>query len=288
MESTFADAVPPLVTVSWLASQLQQGGIVVVDASWYLPDSGRDAGTEYRAAHIPGAVRLDWAAVSDDATDLPHMLPSPQRFAAAMESLGIGPQHAVIVYDGSGTNLSAPRAWWMFRAFGHDRVAVLDGGFQSWAGATRPVQIGPTNRPTTGYPVPTLNASLVRDRSAIDAIVNGDDSSQVLDCRPTSRFLGDEPEPRLGLRRGHIPGSRNIPHVEFTDPQTHELLRPPALRNLLASRGLDPGKPIVASCGSGMSAAVAALAIEVLRGAGDIVGPPVAIYDGSWAEYGRS
>ena len=288
MESTVTESLPPLVSAGWLTAHIHDPEVVIVDASWYLPSSGRDADAEYRATHLPGAVQLDWHAVSDDATDLPHMLPPPGRFAAAMESLGIGPRNTVIVYDGSGTNISAARAWWMFRVFGHERVAVLDGGFQAWASQTRPVQRGVTRRAVTGYPVPRINASLVRDRAAIDRIVRGEDDAQLVDCRPAARFRGEQDEPRPGLRRGNISGSRNIPYNEFTDPSTGTMLKPAQIRSVLEKQGLDPAKPIVASCGSGMSACVTALALEVIRAAGDTVAPPVAIYDGSWAEYGKA
>ena len=287
MESTSAGEFPPLVSAAWLASRLGQADIVVVDATWYLPSVGRDADAEYRSAHVPGAVRLDWTAVSDDSTDLPHMLPPPGRFGAAMESLGIGPEHHVIVYDGTGVNLSAPRAWWMFRVFGHAAVSVLDGGFHAWAAETRPVQVGVTRLAVTGYPVPAVDRALVRDRSAVEQVVRGDDLAQLADCRPAARFRGEAPEPREGLRMGHIDGSLNMPFTDFTDERTHRFLDASALRAAFAERGLDPTRPIIASCGSGMSACTLALAVEVLRYAGDSVAAPVAIYDGSWAEYGR-
>jgi len=274
------------VSATWLGSRLGRNLVTVIDASWYLPTAGRDADTEYRAAHIPGAVRLDWDAVSDDGTDLPHMLPDPRRFAAAMEALGVAPDHDVVIYDGSGVNISAARAWWMFRTFGHQSVAILDGGFHAWARETRPIQTGMTRSQPSTYPVPALDHEQVRDRAAIERMVSGEEPGQLLDCRPAARFDGEEAEPRAGLRRGHIEGSANIPYSEFTDPVTGRFLKPEGLRALFASHGLDPARPIVASCGSGMSACNVALAAEVLRDAGDAVGG-VAIYDGSWAEYGR-
>lgn len=288
MKSTSAGDFPPLVSAAWLSSRLGRGEVVVVDSSWYLPSLNRDADAEYRAAHVPGAVRLDWTAVSDDASDLPHMLPPPGRFAAAMESLGIGPGDHVIVYDGSGVNVSAARAWWMYRVFGHAAVSVLDGGFHAWAAETRPVQVGVTRRAVTGYPVPAVDDTLVRDLSGIERIVRRDDPTQLADCRPAARFRGEAPEPREGLRMGHIDGSLNLPFDEFTDARTHRFFPPDGLRGVFAKRGLDPNRPIVASCGSGMSACTLALAVEVLRHAGDPVGAPVAIYDGSWAEYGKA
>ncbi len=288
MESTVTEALSPLVTAGWLAANIQRKDVVVVDASWYMPQADRDGDAEYRAAHIPGAVRLDWDAVSDDATDLPHMLPPPGRFAAAMESLGIGPDHTVIFYDCSGVNISAARAWWMLRVFGHQRVAVLDGGFQSWAAATRPVQVGVTRRAVTGYPAPKVDVALVRDRAGIERILAGAEEAQIADCRSEARFRGEEDEPRPGLRRGNIAGSRNLPYAEFTDVQRGRFLAPGELRRVFEARGLDPSRQIVASCGSGMSACVTALALEVMRAGGESVGPPVAVYDGSWAEYGKA
>jgi thiosulfate/3-mercaptopyruvate sulfurtransferase len=277
-----------LVSPVWVSSHLREPGIVVLDCSWYLPGSGRDADAEYQAAHIPGAVRFDLDRASDAASDLPHMLPTPQHFADTMEQLGIGPGDLVICYDGSGVNLAAARAWWMFRVFGHDQVAVLDGGFPAWSAATRPVQRGTVRRPSTGYPVPTIRAELVRQRADIERIVAGDDAAQIVDCRPAARFRGELDEPRPGVRRGTIPASRNVPYSELTDPATGLMRSPAALRALLTEQGLDIEQPIVALCGSGTSACALALAVEVIRESGARpVSAPVAIYDGSWAEWGR-
>lgn len=279
---------PPLVSADWLSARLGHADLAIVDASWYLPSAGRDPDLEYRAAHIPGAVRINIDLLRDTASDLPHMLPSPEAFAAAMEQLGIGPHHHVIVYDGSGTNLSAARVWWMLRALGHRRVSVLDGGFTAWASATRPVQPGVTRRAPTGYPVPAVDEALVADRARIEAIVAGTAPGRLVDCRPSERFRGEVEEPRPGLRRGHIPGSANIPHSTLTDPETGRLFSPPVLREMLLASGLDPEGPIVATCGSGVSACSMALALEVIRSADPThTGPPVAVYDGSWAEWGR-
>lgn len=280
--------MPSLLSPVWLASHLHESDVVVLDCSWYLPSQHRDAEMEYQAAHIPGALRFDLDAASDPSSDLPHMLPSPEHFAGSMEQLGIRPQDRVICYDGSGTNLSAARVWWMFRVFGHPWVAVLDGGFPAWSSATRPVQRGSTRRPPTGYPVPTVDRSLVRNHREVEQIVAGTGTAQVADCRPAPRFNGEVDEPRPGLRRGHIPGSSNVPYAELTDPETGLLRSPAALRALLGDRGLDVERPIVALCGSGTSAGALALAVEVIRESGGrAVGPPVAIYDGSWAEWGR-
>ena len=278
-----------LVSPGWVTAHLQDPDLVVLDASWYLPSQGRDADAEYQRAHIPGALRFDLDLASDPGTDLPHMLPSAERFAGIMEQLGVRSTDHVVCYDGSGVNLSAARAWWMFRVFGHQRVSVVDGGFPAWSSATRPVQRGTTRRPPTGYPVPSVNHDLVRDEAALQRIVSGVDDAQVVDCRPTPRFNAEVDEPRPGLRRGHIPGSNNLPYAELTDPETGLLRAPAALRSLMAERGFDVEKPIVALCGSGTSACALALAVEVIRESGGRpVGPPVAIYDGSWAEWGKT
>jgi thiosulfate/3-mercaptopyruvate sulfurtransferase len=288
MESGAAAGLASLVPPVWVASHLHELDLVVLDCSWYLPSSGRDADAEYHAAHIPGALRFDLDAASDPDSDLPHMLPSAEHFAATMERLGIRAADRVVCYDGSGANLSAARVWWMFRVFGHRLVAVLDGGFAAWSSATRPVQRGVTRRTPTGYPSPTVDRSLVRDRVAVERIVAGEDPAQVADCRPAPRFNAEVDEPRPGLRRGHVPGSRNLPYTELSDPATQLMRSPAALNTLLADRGIDITRPIVAMCGSGTSAAALALAVEVIRESGArAVGPPVAIYDGSWAEWGR-
>lgn len=281
--------LPSLVTPVWVSSHLHEPDVVVLDCSWYLPAAGRDPDAEYNLAHIPGALRFDLDAASDQATDLPHMLPSAEQFAAIMERLGIRPSDRVICYDGSGVNLSAARVWWMFRFFGHHAVAVLDGGFAAWTSATRPVQRGVSKRLPTGYVVRTLDRELVRDRAGVERIVAGAEAGQVVDCRPAARFNGEAGEPRPGLRRGTVPRSRNVPFTELTDPETQMMRSPAALRSLLAERGIDVERQIVALCGSGTSAAALALAVESIRESGGrTVGPPVAIYDGSWAEWGRT
>lgn len=279
---------PPLVSADRLAAAMADPELVILDGSWYLPSSQRTAEEEYRAAHIPRAIRFDIELASDPASALPHALPAPEYFARLCEGIGIGPQSRVVVYDGSATNLSAARVWWLFRVFQHRTISVLDGGFRSWASATRPVQAGIHRRPPTGYPVPTRDDSLVVDRATIDRVVAGDTAGQIVDCRSRERFAGEVDEPRPGLRRGHIPGSTNLPYGDLTNRETGLFFKPPVLRELLAARGIDIARPIIASCGSGVSACVLALAVEVIRHADPLgVGPPVAVYDGSWAEYGR-
>lgn len=281
-------SVPPLVSADRLGTMLGVPGVVIIDISWYLPASHRDADAEYRAAHIPGAIRVPLDDLCAPDSDLPHMLPTPEQFAATCERHGIGPRHQLVLYDGSGTNLSAARGWWTFRVFGHAAVTVLDGGIRAWAGATRPIQIGLQRRPRTGYPVPRVDSALVVDKAEVDRIAAGEQEGQLVDCRSAARFAGEVDEPRPGLRRGHIPGSANIPYDEFTNPQTGLLFSVPVLKEMFAARGLDLTRRLVASCGSGTSACVLALAVEVIRAAEPgVVGPPVAIYDGSWSEWGR-
>lgn len=283
----FQSTAPPLISADRLGSLLGAPGLVLVDASWYLPTASRDPEAEYLAAHIPGAIRLPLEALTDPADPRPHMLPTPAAFAAACEAHGIGPRHALVVYDGSGVNLSAARVWWTFRVFGHRGVSVLDGGFPAWASATRPIQVGAQRRPRTGYPVPERDERLVVDRAGIDRIVAGEEEGQIVDCRPALRFRGEVDEPRAGVRRGRIAGSRNIPFDAFTDPATGLMHRVPRLTAIFAEEGLDLRRRLVATCGSGTSACVMALAVEVVRASDPAsVGPPVAIYDGSWAEYG--
>jgi thiosulfate/3-mercaptopyruvate sulfurtransferase len=278
----------PLISADRLGTMLGAPGVVILDASWYLPSVGRDAEAEYAAAHIPGAIRLSLDVLSDPGNPLPHMVPTPEHFAQVCEAHGIGPRHYLVVYDGSGVNLSAARVWWTFRLFRHTTVAVLDGGLRSWAAATRPIQIGVQRRLRTGYPVPEMDKRLVVDRQAIDRIAAGTEPGRIVDCRSAGRFRGEEDEPRPGLRRGHIPGSANIPYSEFTNPETGLMFSVPVLKEMFASRGLDLHERLVASCGSGVSACALALAVEVIRAADPgAVGPPAAIYDGSWAEYGR-
>ncbi|HRP07225.1 MAG TPA: sulfurtransferase [Gemmatimonadales bacterium] len=286
---TQPQSTPPLIGVDQLATMLGAPGVAIVDGSWYLPSSGRNPDADYAAAHIPGAMRLPLERISDPDSTLPHMLPSAVRFASACEEIGIGPRHHVIVYDGSGVNLSAARIWWTFRAFGHSHVSVLDGGILAWAGATRPIQVGVQRPVRTGYPVPQVDAALVVDRATIDRVVAGNEPGQIADCRSEDRFHGRAAEPRPGLRRGNIPGSVNTPFGQFTDQATGLMHGPERLRQILAERGLDPSRRIISSCGSGVTACVLALAVEVIRASDPgAVGPPVAVYDGSWAEYGQA
>lgn len=269
--------LPPLVSTEWLAARLGRGDLRIVDGSWYLPSDHRDAAAEYAAAHIPGAVFFDLDASSDQATPLPHMLPPAATFAARMAALGLSDGDAIVVYDGSGTNLSAPRVRWMFRVFGHPSVAVLDGGLGKWRAEGRPLESGVPPR-VPGRFSARLDASRVRDLAAMRANI-GSRREQVVDARSAGRFAGTAPESRPGVRGGHIPGSVNLPYTELVTAEG--TLRPPGeLRRLFGAIGVQLDRPVVVSCGSGTSACSLALALEQL-GAAD-----VAVYDGSWTEWG--
>jgi thiosulfate/3-mercaptopyruvate sulfurtransferase len=269
--------LPALVSTDWLAARLGRPGLRVVDGSVYLPTSGRNPAAEYADAHIPGAVFFDVDATSDASSPLPHMLPPAEAFARRMAALGLDDDDDIVVYDGSGVNLSAPRVWWTFRVFGHPRVAVLDGGFGKWRREGRPVESGNVTA-VPGRFSARLDPSAVRDRAAVLAGLSPP-GEQVVDMRSAGRFAGTEPEPRAGLRGGHIPGSRNLPFNELVAADG-TLLPPEALRGRLAQAGVDPARPIVATCGSGTSACALIFALHVL-------GHDTAVlYDGSWTEWG--
>jgi len=270
---------PGLVTTEWLAAHLVDPRVHVLDASWYLPTTGRDAHAEFVAARIPRARFFDLDAASDPATSLPHMLPDDARVQAYVRSLGVSRGNWVVVYDGSGANVSAARAWWMLRAFGHDDVAVLDGGIGAWRREGRPQEHGHVGTVRPGDFVATRRPGMVRDLAAVeDAMRSG--GELVVDTRAAGRFTGRSPEPRPGLRGGHIPGSRNLPYAELVDAEGR-LLEDDALRAVMARAGLaeDP-RPVIATCGSGVSACALVLALHAL-GRDD-----VAVYDGSWTEWG--
>lgn len=253
-------------------------GIKLVDASWHMPAAKRDAKAEFLAKRIPGAVFFDIDAISDPDTDLPHMLPSPQGFAAAVSALGIGSADTVVVYDSSGL-FSAARAWWMFRVFGHDAVYVLDGGLPGWIAAGGEVASGEPEAPAPAAFRAQYRADMVR--SADDLKTNLETGAeQVLDARAAGRFTGSVPEPRAGLRSGHIPGARNLPFNELLVTETQQMLEGEALRARYLAAGIDLSRPVVTSCGSGVTAAVLALGLHRL-GVSD-----VALYDGSWTEWG--
>ena len=267
-----------LVSTGWLADRIGAESLWVVDGSWYLPTSGRDARAEYLAGHLPGAVFFDLDAISDGRSALPHMLPSARQFAEQVGALGIGAGDDVVVYDGSGANMSAARVWWMFRAFGHGRVAVLDGGLPKWRAEGRTLELGDVSLPPARFTAREIAEGAVHDlASLLRSRERGDE--QIVDMRSAGRFAGEESEPRPGLRGGHIPGSRNLPYNSLVQADG-TLLPSEALRHRITAAGVDPSRPIVATCGSGVSACALILALHRLGH------DRVALYDGAWAEWG--
>ena len=271
------EPLPALVSTAWLADRLGRPGLRVLDASWYLPMSGREAAAEYAAGHIPGALFFDLDAASDHASPLPHMLPPEAEFGATMSALGLNDGDDIVVYDGSGANISAARAWWMFRAFGHARAALLDGGLAKWRHEGRPLEAGAVGLPPGRFTA-RLDRSLVRGLEGVRAAA-ADRSAQIVDMRPAGRFAGTDPEPRAGLRGGHIPGSRSLPYTDLVATDG-TVLPPDALRARLAAAGVDPARPVVATCGSGTSACTLLHALHLLGHDGAV------LYDGSWTEWG--
>jgi thiosulfate/3-mercaptopyruvate sulfurtransferase len=274
------DILPtPLVSVAWLAAHLGDAGVRIVDASMFLPNAGRDARREYESSHIPGAVFADIGWLSDEAAPFPHTLLGAEAFADRMSALGIGNDTAVVVYDTSGQNYSAPRFWWMLRTFGHAKVAVLDGGLPKWTSeghaVTRDV---PAITPAKF--VATFDAARVRDIGAMRRNIDSR-SEQVVDARSPGRFHGTEPEPRAGVRGGHMPGSVNVHYATLVEPDG-TLHSPESLRVIMQSSGLDLTRPIVASCGTGVTACAVVLALDVLGVQN------TAVFDGSWTEWGST
>jgi thiosulfate/3-mercaptopyruvate sulfurtransferase len=270
-------SLPGLVSTEWLAGRLGQDGLRVLDASWYLPTAGRDARAEYLAGHLPGALFFDLDAVSDADTSLPHMLPSEEGFARAMTALGLKDSDDLVIYDGTGANMSAARAWWMFRAFGHPDAALLDGGSAKWRREGRPLESGAVTL-APGRFTARLDRGAVRELDDLRANLRTQ-REQVVDMRPTGRFRGTEPEPRPGLRGGHIPGSRSVPYLDLVAADG-TLLPPDALRRRLEDAGVDLSRPLVATCGSGTSACTLIHALHLLGH------DQAALYDGSWSEWG--
>jgi thiosulfate/3-mercaptopyruvate sulfurtransferase len=248
--------------------------VKVLDCSWYLPAVNRQAKQEYLAGHIPGASFFDVDAVSDNSSGLPHMLPSPAVFERAVSDLGITNDDTVVAYDGAGV-FSSPRLWWTFRVFGHDSVAVLDGGFPAWKDAGLPVESGDQPISQRANFRAQLRRELVSNLEEVEGT-----NDQLVDARPAARFLGQAPEPRPGLRSGSVLGSRNMPQASFLR-EGKFVLPPQQLRALFGEARVDPLKPMIALCGSGMTACTVALGAAVLGN------EDVRVYDGSWAEYGK-
>jgi thiosulfate/3-mercaptopyruvate sulfurtransferase len=267
--------LPTVVTTEWLARELGAPDLRVLDGTWHMPQLRRDARAEFAQGHIPGAAFFDIDAIADPATTLPHMLPAAEAFAAAVGDLGVASGDRVVVYDTRGV-VSAARVWWTFRVFGHDSVAVLDGGLPAWKAGGRPLETGAPTPPRREFHA-RRRPELVRDLDAMRRNL-ATRAEQVLDARSRGRFAGTEPEPRPGLRGGHIPGSLNLPY-ETLYRADGTLLPPDGLRTAIEAAGVDLGKPITTSCGSGVTASVLALALH-------LVGVPrAAVYDGSWTEW---
>ena len=266
----------PFVSTAWLADHLHDAGLVVIDGSWYLPTQSRDPRAEFVAGHIPGAVFFDIDAIADRASGLPHMLPDAADFAAAMGALGVSDAMRIVVYDGAGL-FSAPRVRWTLRVFGARDVSILEGGLPRWTAEGRPLASGERGgRPEAVFnAVP--NAEMVAAVPDVQAAIAGAEV-QVVDARAAPRFRGEAPEPRPGLRAGHIPGSRNLPFDRLVSDGA--LSSPATIQAAFAEAGVDPARPMIASCGSGLTAAIVALAAEATGH------KPARIYDGSWSEWG--
>lgn len=266
----------PLITAQALLARLGAPDLRVVDASWFLPAEGRSGRAEFEAERLPGAVYFDIDAISDPATDLPHMLPTPEAFASTAGALGLSRASEIVVYDSFGVR-SAARAWWTLRSMGYRRVRVLDGGLRAWRAAGLPLETGPHRAP------PAVGVSLeprpdrVRSQSEVAAALETG-SAQVVDARSAPRFRGEAPEPRPGLRSGHMPGALNLPFDRLLTAEGR-MKSPEEIAAAFEAAGVDPNRPVIATCGSGVTASVLVLALEIL-------GAQAAVYDGSWAEWG--
>jgi len=266
-----------LVETDWLASHLEAPDLVILDGSMHLPTTKRNAKAEFLAAHIPGALFFDIDEIADETSSLPHMLPSPTKFASRMKKMGVGDGMHVVAYDSEGL-YSAARVWWMFRTMGHEEVRVLNGGLKKWRAEGRPLEDNPPRQRTPRHFTPVFNASLVRDAAEVKGLIDSP-VAQIVDARAVGRFEGTVPEPRAGLRSGHIPSARNLPFTSLINADG--TLKPASeLRQFFAAAKIDTDRPVVASCGSGVTAGVIALALAVLGR------PDAAVYDGSWSEWG--
>jgi thiosulfate/3-mercaptopyruvate sulfurtransferase len=272
-----------LQTKTWLtetdelARELDAPDLVIIDASWHMPAENRNAHEEYLSEHIPGAIFFDIDEIADTKSGLPHMLPPPEKFSSRMRSMGIGDGSRIVVYDSTGL-FSAARVWWTFRVMGVDDVSVLNGGLPKWKREGLPLASGPARSRTARHFTARRNLDLVRDVGDIKALLK-DRSAEIVDARAADRFAGKAPEPRPGLRSGRIPGSHNLPFAKLLN-KDGTLKTPPEIERLFEEAGVDLSKPVVASCGSGITASVLALALA------EIGHRRTAVYDGSWSEWG--
>ena len=274
------DRSDAIVSTAWLAARLADPDIRIVDSSWYLPAQKKNGKWEYERARIPGARFFDIDEIADTESGLPHTLPGAELFAERVTGLGIGNRHQVVAYDGLGI-FSAARAWWMFRVFGHEKVAVLDGGIAKWRAESRPTEEGKPSPPVAADPAFQAVYNRAMFRSLEDMRANLDTrAEQVADARSRGRFDGTEPEPREGMRSGHIPGACNLPYGELIDPESGTLREPKRLQDAFARADLALDRPVVTSCGSGVTAAILSLALHLLGH------DKHALYDGSWSEWG--
>ncbi|PZF76816.1 3-mercaptopyruvate sulfurtransferase [Aestuariivirga litoralis] len=266
-----------IVSTEWLADHLGSPDIAIIDASWHLPTAQRDAKKEFLEAHIPGAQFFDIDELSETASSLPHMLPSPEKFSSRMRRMGIGDGKRVIAYDSVGL-FSAARAWWMFKVFGHDDVTVLDGGLKKWLAEGRATADGPALKAQERHFTARFKGSMVKDMKEVAAALKSG-AGQIADARSGTRFRGEEVEPRPGVRAGHMPGARNVHYASLLNPDG-TLKSPDAIAAAFTSAGVDLARPVITSCGSGVTAAILTLGLT-LAGARDH-----ALYDGSWTEWG--
>ncbi len=272
-----ADDPKTLVSTDWLAAHLNDPDLRILDASWYLPSMGRDGAAEYQDAHIPGARYFDIDEISDQRSDLPHMAPPVEKFVSRMRKMGIGDGHQIVVYDGAGL-FSAARVWWLFRLMGKTDVAVLDGGFAKWQAEGRAVEDMPPMTRDRHITV-SRQSSLVRDVTQV-AAASKLGTPQIVDARAADRFRGEGAEPRAGLRAGHIPGARNVPFKTLlNDDSTMKSVEDQ--RAVFEAAGVDLAKPVITSCGSGVTAAILSLALERIGHRNH------SLYDGSWTEWGQ-
>jgi thiosulfate/3-mercaptopyruvate sulfurtransferase len=265
-----------LVSTEWLAKHLKDPDLRILDASWYLPADGRDPKAEYDAGHIPGARFFDIDEISDGRSNLPHMAPPIEKFMSRMRAMGVGDGHQIVVYDGAGI-MSAPRVWWLFKLMGQENIAVLDGGLPKWIAEGRPTEDMPPI-PRDRHMTVRFQNQLVRDVTQV-AHASKLGLPQIVDARAAVRFRGEAPEPREGLRSGHIPKARNVPFGTLLNAD-QTLKTTAETKAVFEAAGVDLAKPIITSCGSGVTAAVLALALERMGHT------EWALYDGSWAEWG--